>query len=232
MPLNPNNQTFPYLFEPGFNNTTFAHLQQRLEDSRTKFSGYTASRETLNSLLTNRYNALSAFNSMLENAVEAREITSEAAVETQQNLQFHIESLVNTALRSVWGDEAYTFKANFVRRHNQVECDLRLVRGDTEIEPLEASGGGVCDVVSMALRMVYHGLGTAMPVMIYDEPLRHLSEDMQERAAEMRNALCKHLGLQFIIITHSDTAILGADRIFRFQLVNGQTQVSIVENDD
>lgn len=165
----------------------------------------------------------------LADAIEARETSNEASVQTQQNLKFHIESLVNKALHTIWGESAYTFRANFVTRRNQLECDLRLVRNGIELNPLEAAGGGVCDVVSMALRMVYHGLGNSISVMVFDEPLRHLSRDLQERAAHMRNELQRLLGLQFIVITHSEGSILGADRIFTFSLHNGRTHVEMEE---
>lgn len=200
----------------------------RLQD---QYNRWATEERTLRTMKENAESSLQHQQANLQNAIQAREVIQEAAVETQQNLQYHIESLVNEALRTIWGDTAYTFKANFVQRRNRVECDLRLVRDGEELDPLDAAGGGVCDVVSMALRMVYHGLGNIIPVMIYDEPLRHLSRSLQENAARMRNALCRHLGLQFIIITHSDEAILGADRVFRFTLHNGRTQVEVIQND-
>jgi DNA repair exonuclease SbcCD ATPase subunit len=166
----------------------------------------------------------------LADALESRDTSNEASVLTQQNLKFHIESLVNEALHTIWGENAYTFKANFITRRNQLECVLRLVRNGVELNPLEAAGGGVCDVVSMAFRMVYHSLGSTIPVLLFDEPLRHLSPDMQKRAALMRNELRRLLGLQFIIITHEEESILGADRIFTFALHNGRTHIEMEEN--
>lgn len=218
---------------PRLNPTTQSLSEITTEFDRLvmKVNSFRTARDTIQRIVDNTVTSIRNTRQDLENATQARDIIQEAAVETQQNLQYHIESLVNEALRTIWGEQAYTFKANFVRRRNQVECDLRLERNGEELDPLDATGGGVCDVVSMALRMVYHGLGRTIPVMIYDEPLRHLSRDMQENAARMRNALCHHLGLQFIIITHSDEAILGADRVFRFTLHNGHTRVEVLPNE-
>jgi ABC-type dipeptide/oligopeptide/nickel transport system ATPase subunit len=200
-------------------------------DLHQKVQEHKYARDTKEQALQRVKDTLQQAENDLQTAIKARTIIQEAATETQQNLKYHIESLVNEALRSIWGEQAYTFKANFVQRRNRVECDLRLVRDGNEIEPLFSTGGGVCDVVSIALRMVFHGLGKTIPVMIDDEPLRQLSRDMQEAAANVRNALCRQLGLQFIIITHEEDAILGADRVFRFTLVDGQTQVEVLSNE-
>ena len=48
-----------------------------------------------------------------------------------------------------------------------------------------------------------------------DEPLKFLSKDLQSRAAEMLQDLSHRLKLQFIIVTHEEQLVEGADRVFR-----------------
>jgi DNA repair exonuclease SbcCD ATPase subunit len=58
-----------------------------------------------------------------------------------------------------------------------------------------------------------------------DEPLRFLSEDLQEKASLMIKELSKKLKLQFIIITHEPTLATYADKEFRVTIKNGISNV-------
>jgi DNA repair exonuclease SbcCD ATPase subunit len=62
-------------------------------------------------------------------------------------------------------------------------------------------------------------------VIILDEPFRFLSKDLQPRAGEMMNKLCKSLGLQIICVTHSQEIIENSDRIFEVTIKDGISKI-------
>ena len=155
---------------------------------------------------------------------EAQAFIQIVAQETQSQLRFVIGDLVNLAMSVCFPDE-YIFDINFEIKRGKTEARLLFKKDNIEIDPISASGGGVVDVVAFALRLSAWSLGHTDNVIILDEPFRFLSKDLQPRAGEMMNKLCKSLGLQIICVTHSQEIIENSDRIFEVTINNGISKI-------
>lgn len=162
---------------------------------------------------------------LLENLQVSRSLIQKAAQLTQERLSVHISDLVSLALRSVF-EEPYEFQVAFENRRNTMECDLMFVKDGHEYKPLDSCGYGAADVASFALRIAYWSLGDTRPVLIWDEPFRQLDKKKQGMAAEMVSKLSKELGLQIIIITHSEELAECADKVFNVSIENGISEVA------
>lgn len=152
----------------------------------------------------------------LENCAKAREIIRLVAVETQQQLSFHLEELVTNAMVAVF-DYPYKFKVEFVTKRNTTECVLSLEdHNGNSVSPLDASGGGVVDVCSFALRIAIWSITAPRPrpVLVLDEPFRYLSRDLLDNAGRMLGELCEKLGLQVIMVSHEKPLVEEADKVF------------------
>jgi DNA repair exonuclease SbcCD ATPase subunit len=160
----------------------------------------------------------------LENLQVSRSLIQKAAQLTQEKLSIHISDLVSLALRSVF-DDPYEFQATFENRRNSMECDLVFVKDGNEYKPLDSCGYGAADVASFALRIAYWSLGETRPVLIWDEPFRQLDKNKQSMAAEMVRKLSKELGLQIIIITHSEELAECANKLFNVSISGGISEV-------
>jgi DNA repair exonuclease SbcCD ATPase subunit len=158
---------------------------------------------------------------------KAREIIREVGLRTQQQLQFHISDIVSLAMDAVFVNP-YELKVDFVQRRNKTECDLKFVRGDMEIDPIEASGVGAIDVASFALRIASWSMMRphSRNVIILDEPFKHLSTNYQEQASAMIKEISNKLNLQFIIVTHEENLIPSADRVFQVSIRKGISKVT------
>ena len=158
---------------------------------------------------------------------QAREIVREVGLKTQSQLSFHISDITSSALEAVFVDP-YELKVEFVQRRNKTECDLSFVRGDLEIDPIEASGVGAIDVAAFALRIASWSMmrPRTRNTIILDEPFRYLSENYQEQASLMLKELSQKLGLQFIIVTHEQVLTEHADKIFEVSIKKG---ISIIK---
>lgn len=165
---------------------------------------------------------------LLEDAESARTYIQTVAQLTQEELQHHVSDLVTLALRSVFGDE-YEFVVRFVTKRGRTEADLILRRGDEEIEDVMGSvGGGVVDVVAFALRLTMWTLRRpkTRPIMVMDEPFKHLSAGLQPLMAGALKELSKKMGVQMLIVTHEDALVedTGADVVFHVGKKKGKTQ--------
>ena len=124
------------------------------------------------------------------------------AQQTQEQLRYHIEDIVQLCLDTCFPDE-YQFKIIFEIKRGKTEARLCFVKDGHEINPMDASGGGVVDLAAFALRIAAWSLGKSDNTIVLDEPFRFLSKDLQPRAGEILQELSRKLGIQYIIVTHN-----------------------------
>lgn len=156
---------------------------------------------------------------------KVRILFQEAAERTQKQLEYHINGLVSTALAAIW-DDPYTFALEFVLKRGSTEANLWVVRDSEKMKPLDASGGGVVDIISLALLMSFWSLTkSTRPLLFLDEPLKHLSEDLQSRASDMLKMLSTKLGIQIIMVTHEQALLNAVDKEFNTTLRKGISKV-------
>lgn len=148
---------------------------------------------------------------------KAQVFLQNVAQETQNQLKFRIEDIVNMALETCFPGE-YSFALNFTIARGKTDCELCFLSKRTlrEIDPMNASGGGVVDVACFALRTACYVLEQGIDnVIVLDEPMKFVSEDLRERVCEVIKNLSIKLGVQFIIVTHIQEFIEIADRVFQ-----------------
>lgn len=173
-----------------------------------------------------KYEALiEKYEKLLVATEQAQALIQTVAKETQEMLVFQINDVVNTALNTCFPDE-YEFKAEFEIKRNKTEAKLVFLKNGFEIDPLQASGGGVVDVASLGLRVAAWSLSNNDNVLLIDEGFKFLSRDLQPRMAEILQEISKKLNLQIIQVSHSPDLIENSDKIF---VVKKVKEVSVVE---
>ncbi len=145
---------------------------------------------------------------------EAQAIAQRVAKETQEQLKFHIEDIVQMALDTCFPDK-YKFVVEFELKRGKTEATLLFMSDGQPIDPMESSGGGAVDLASFGLRIAAWSLSKTRPVIVLDEPFRFLSKDLQPLAGEVLKELSKTLGLQIILVTHAPDMVQVADRVFQ-----------------
>lgn len=148
---------------------------------------------------------------------KAQVFIQQTAKATQEQLQYRIEDIVQLALDAVFPDE-YLFRVIFEIKRGKTEARMCFLKNDIEVDPLDAAGGGVSDIVSFALRLAVWSLGHTERVVILDEPFKYLSKDLQPRAGEILKKLSNKLKLQVIMVSHIEDMIGISDRIFSVAL--------------
>lgn len=147
---------------------------------------------------------------------EAQAFLQKIANDTQEHLKFQIEDIVNLALETCFPDE-YEFSIVFDIRAGKTEARLSFIskRTGKEIDPMNASGGGVVDLTAFALRIASYALDRDCDnVIILDEPYRFISKNLLESVAHVLKTLSERLNLQVIMVTHESAMVDCADRVF------------------
>ncbi len=154
--------------------------------------------------------------------------TSEFAREQSRQ---QIESLVTSFLQYVFGDN-FSFEIELRNRGGQPWADFYVVskQGDYQVknEPQQARGGGVVDVVSLALRIAIlesHQNPKILGPLILDEPAKHVSEEYIVKVTQFLKQVNEMFDRQIIIVTHQQHLSEVADKAFRVELKKGKSQV-------
>ena len=136
-------------------------------------------------------------------ADEAQQIVQAVAETIQEEAHDRIAGVVSRSLATVF-DEPYEFRIRFERARGRTEARLVFVREGQEINPIDASGGGVVDVAAFALRLSCLMLSrpARRRVVILDEPFKFVSADRRYAVRAMLEGLAASLAVQFVMITH------------------------------
>jgi len=155
------------------------------------------------------------------------------AQETQEHLKFQIEDIVNLALETCFPGE-YIFQILFNISRGRTDAELVFLDQKTKklVDPMNASGGGVVDLTTFALRIACYALEKGTDnVIVLDEPFRFLSRDLQERAGEILKVLAKKMNLQIIMVSHIGEIIDVADKVFEVKKdEHGISKVKEIKN--
>jgi len=147
---------------------------------------------------------------------EAQKIVQQVAATIQSEAHKRIASVVSRCLKAVF-DRPYRFKITFEKRRGKTDAVLSFCRGEVEVDPSTAAGGSVVDVAGFALRVACLILARPKlrPLLVLDEPFKHLDELNQMRVRSMLEVLSDEMKIQFILVTHSQN--LEAGKVVKIQ---------------
>jgi len=159
---------------------------------------------------------------------EALSYAQQVAKQTQEQVKFQLEDIVNMALNAVYASK-YRFSVLIDAKRGGTEAKLVLFNenGD-ELDPMDSTGGGVCDILSFALRIALLIISKNDRVLIMDEPFKFISKDVRESALEIIKRISTDLGVQIICVTHDIELIECSDRVFRVTQGGGISAVTTI----
>ena len=157
---------------------------------------------------------------------EAQTFLQLVAKETQEKIRFRLEDIVNLALTSVFGTK-YRFEIRFEMKRGQTEAELVLWDGENEMDPMEANGGGLTELLSFVLRISLLIISKNRRVLILDEPFRCVSDDLLDVVYALLKRLSEELGIQIIMVTHQqEQALSYANVIYEVKQSKGVAEAS------
>jgi len=184
-----------------------------MNDLKEKLIRLQTKRELLQLELKNKDYLANHWNSRYNSGIKSRSLIQEVAKQTQSKLKFHISNFVTTCLHSIPFKDNYDFEIEFEIRRNKTECDIWLTKGGERVKPTDSSGGGVCDITSLGLLLAFYFLKPNRPLMIWDEPCKHLSKDYSPAAGDMIKMLTDKLKMQILMVTHNKDLAKAADNL-------------------
>lgn len=140
-----------------------------------------------------------------------------------------IEEIVTKALQYVFGPN-YSFKIDIRSTTTRPEADFLVVTkyGSRTVEslPTAGKGGGIVDILAIALKFsLLELVGFDGPIWM-DEPFKHVSEDYIPAAGKLLTFMGETSGRQIIIITHNPRLAEMCNRTITVVQKNGHSKVT------
>lgn len=170
---------------------------------------------------------------MLQSVIDNIEILDKVRILLQKTSEYareqsrqKIEALVTNCLQFVF-DTNIVFKIEITEVRGRPEAEffvLSHVNGDIiKTNPQEARGGGVVDIISLAVRiaMLQASNMEIKGPLILDEPAKHVSDDYITQVAEFLKQISLMFGRQVIMVTHNKHLSEIADLCYKVEMIDG-----------
>lgn len=145
----------------------------------------------------------------------AREYLVKFTNNLRQESKERIENFMTAVVRSMFGSD-YEFSvelADFGGSRQRPNATFWLIKtiGDESIklDPVGSTGGGVVDIITTTLRIMLSSMFQKegeRPFVMLDEPFAHLSPDKVYYSHNLIYKIAKMLGVQLIMISHTESA--------------------------
>ncbi|MRG29200.1 ATP-binding protein [Laceyella tengchongensis] len=153
-----------------------------------------------------------------------------SAEHAREQAKQQLETLVTNALKYVFGS-AFRFEIELKDHGGTPTAEFYVVSTwdgqEIKNRPQEARGGGIVDIVSLALRIAL--IETVKPRLsgpiILDEPGKHVSEDYIVPMIEFLKSVGETFGRQVILVTHNIHLTESADAAYFVRLQGGKSVV-------
>lgn len=199
----------------------------KLHDALISLAKAEGQRETLAAAVAESRKRIEEMTRRSDHITQAILTVQTIANELQADLTAFFTSCVQSALDIVFPG-AYRFVMEFASRRNQSELDMWLDRNGEKVSPLEASGGGVVDVISFALRTCCLLLSKKRPVLFLDEPFKFIRGDSRKRLGDLLNLLAVESHVQVIMVADVAGAPIEGSEHYHVDIRDG---VSLVSNE-
>ncbi len=162
---------------------------------------------------------------------KVRLLLQEAASHAREQGRKQVEFMVTQALQFAFGSDL-EFKVVVEEKRDRPEAEFYVCSnygGDARVEtpPQDARGGGVVDVISLALRLAL--LEAFRPPVggpvILDEPAKHVSEEFSPQVAQFLKSFSQSLGRQVIMVSHNQHLADSADVAYLVEMSQGRSSV-------
>lgn len=213
-------------------------LESSLSALRSRYQQGLGQRDLLQVQLSQKQGDLSTARTDIELWRQVQVLLGKASEFAREQLKARIEQTVSAALQAVFADSTMRFEIEMSTLGGKPAADWRVVScygatGGSDAltvtaSPEDAKGGGVTDVVSLALRLALLELTRPKPggPVLLDEVGKHVSSEYVANVAEFLRQYARRTGRQVILITHQRALMEVADVGYQVAQRDGISEVS------
>ncbi|MGI6425979.1 MAG: ATPase [Tepidanaerobacteraceae bacterium] len=194
-------------------------------------------KEKLEKELKVKQNKFDKTKDLLDVLEQVRLLLQRTSVYAREQIKQQIEMLVTHCLQFVFGPSIeFEIELSEIRGRTSAEFYVISIYDDEKIKtkPQDARGGGIVDVISLALRIAVIQSTSAYKdgPLILDEPAKHVSSEYIINVAQFLKQISDVFQRQIIMVTHNQYLSEIADLTYKVELKNGVSDISLYSPDD
>jgi DNA repair exonuclease SbcCD ATPase subunit len=218
--------------------TSLPRIEVGLADLRSRYNQAAGQLDLLQKQKTEKTEQLASAKRDIALYQQVQALFAKASEFARQQLKLRIEETVTAALQAILATDSIEFQIDMRTLSGNPAADWAVVSryGDLaagnqvtiSANPEDGRGGGVADIVSLALRLALLELARPKPEgpVLLDEPGKHVSREYLPNMAEFLKQYARKTGRQIIMITHAEPLADVADVSYRVSQKDGISEVT------
>jgi len=175
-------------------------------------------------------------NGKLDMLEQVRLLLQQASEFAREQARQQIEYMVTRALQYTFGPEM-SFQIEISEKRGQPDAEFYVISDYDGItvrnKPQDARGGGVVDIISIALRVAL--LETTQPridaPLLLDEPGKHVSNEFAPNMGQFLKSVSRNFGRQILLVSHNQYLTESADMVYCVDIKEGKSSVTRMYTD-
>lgn len=212
--------------------TSLSKIEFGLADLKSKYQQAKGQYDLLQKQKANKEQEYSQIKTDIEVWQQVQILFGKVSEFAREQLKLRIEETCTAALQAIFctDDISFVIEMNTIGGKPAANWSVVSKYGESVVaaNPEDARGGGVTDVVSLALRLAL--LELARPKLdgpvILDEPGKMISREYLPNVAAFLKSYAKKTGRQIIMVTHHEVLAEVADISYRITQTNGISEVT------
>jgi len=208
--------------------TRLEHLLKARDLLKTELDRLTGQQQAIEAQLTQEAATVKQAQGDIADWEKVQALFGSVSGFAREQLKARVEQTVTAALQSIFEDSRLGFKIEIKTTAGKPAAQWQVVTTYPAAEvaktvamnPEDARGGGITDIVSLALRLALLELARPKPEgpVLLDEPGKHLSAEYVPNLAEFLKQYANRTGRQVIMVSHHHALADVADVAYRIQM--------------
>ncbi|HHV83593.1 MAG TPA: ATPase [Tepidanaerobacter syntrophicus] len=213
---------------------TINDIEKETQQLLIEFNVKKSIKEKLENDLSAKENELEEIRELMDVLEQVKFLLQRASEYAREQIKQQIEMLVTHCLQFVFGPNI-EFQIELSEVANKTNAEFYVISDydnfKVKTKPQDARGGGVVDVISLALRIAVIQSTNAYKngPLILDEPAKHVSSEYIANVAQFLKQISDIFHRQIIMVTHNNYLSEIADAAYKVELKNGISDVTLVD---
>lgn len=211
---------------------SLSELKERARWARTELERRRGALQALQREAARRREALEQAAAQAERMAKVKAFLDAGSESAREQARQEAEAMVTEALQAVFGPRLrFRVELGKLRRRPHAEFRVEAETADGMPfagDPLYTHGGGVVDVLALALRILL--LESTQPriegPLVLDEPGKHVSANYTPHPAAFLAVASKEFGRQVILVTDDEDIAAVDEQVYRVELDGGVSRVT------
>ncbi|WP_213951205.1 ATPase [Tepidanaerobacter syntrophicus] len=213
---------------------TINDIEKETQQLLIEFNVKKSIKDKLENDLSAKENELEEIRELMDVLEQVKFLLQRASEYAREQIKQQIEMLVTHCLQFVFGPNI-EFQIELSEAANKTNAEFYVISDydnfKVKTKPQDARGGGVVDVISLALRIAVIQSTNAYKngPLILDEPAKHVSSEYIANVAQFLKQISDIFHRQIIMVTHNNYLSEIADAAYKVELKNGISDVTLVD---